>query len=141
MFSAFAPQAHVRSWHNEDRFTGWQNQKVTLPQPDSDPREKVPLAWPIGRSRDIAKFALDQEPRVVSEVSCAATSKESWTGFNEPVIVSTSNIKETFAIEDVSDFLVLVEMLIEEHFHFSLVRSAHLLWRNRNLVPILVRSL
>lgn len=55
-----------------------------------------------------------------------------------PFVLLTTHVKVTLAITDVADLLVFVQMLIEEHLHFLLVHITHRLWRNYNLITILV---
>lgn len=59
----------------------------------------------------------------------------------DPIIGSIPYIKEAIAFEYISNFFVFVEVLVEEHLHFLFVNGAHLLWRDNDLIPVLVGSL
>ena len=56
----------------------------------------------------------------------------------DPIVALTSDIKVTRTIKNVSNLLVLVQMLTEESLHFFLVNVAHLLGTDGNLIPVLV---
>ena len=58
-----------------------------------------------------------------------------------PLIALTPHIEEARAIQDVPDFLVLVQVLVEERLHFFFVDGAHLLGRDGDFVPVLVVAL
>lgn len=58
----------------------------------------------------------------------------------DPFIAPVPHVKKATAIEDVSDLFILVEVLVEEHSYFFLVKWTHLLWRYDNLISILIRS-
>ena len=58
-----------------------------------------------------------------------------------PLIGQTPYIKESFAIHDVPNLLVLVQVLVEEHLNFFFVHVAHLVGRDDDLVPVLVGAL
>jgi len=57
-----------------------------------------------------------------------------------PFILRISDIKESIAIKDVSDLLVLVQVFIEEHLDFFFVYSAHLVGRYSDFISVLVRA-
>jgi hypothetical protein len=59
----------------------------------------------------------------------------------DPFITLASDIEESSTITDVSDLLVLVQVLIEEHLDLFLVDIAHLLWGNGDHIAVLVTSL
>jgi hypothetical protein len=58
-----------------------------------------------------------------------------------PVIVLAPHVKVSLAASNVADLLILVKMLIEEHFDLVLVDIAHLLRRDDDLVAVLVATL
>lgn len=58
-----------------------------------------------------------------------------------PVVAGVADVKESLAIENVPNFLVLVQVLGEERLHLLLVNGAHLLRGHRDLVPVLVTAL
>jgi hypothetical protein len=60
--------------------------------------------------------------------------------YTDPLITLTSHIKEPRTIPDISDLLVLMQVLVEERLDFLLVDIAHLLWRNSDHVAVLVTS-
>lgn len=55
-----------------------------------------------------------------------------------PLIALTSHIKESRAIPDVSNLLILVQVLVEEALDLLFVDSAHLLWGNSDDIAVLV---
>ena len=59
----------------------------------------------------------------------------------DPFISLASDIEESSTITDVSDLLVLMQVLIEEHLDLFLVDIAHLLWGNGDYIAVLVASL
>ena len=58
-----------------------------------------------------------------------------------PLVFLASDIEVAFTVKNVPDFLVFVQVLIEEHFHFALVDIAHLLFRDCDLVSMFVVAL
>jgi hypothetical protein len=56
----------------------------------------------------------------------------------DPFVLLATHVKVTLAVTDVADLLIFMQMLIEEHLHFLLVHITHRLWRNDNLIAILV---
>lgn len=59
---------------------------------------------------------------------------------SDPVVSFTPHIEETLSIQDVPDFLVLVQVLVKEHLDLILVHSAHLLGRDGDLISVLVAA-
>ena len=57
-----------------------------------------------------------------------------------PLVLLAADIKEALSVENITDLLVLVEMLVEEHLDLLLIHVAHFLGRNGDLIAILVRS-
>jgi hypothetical protein len=57
-----------------------------------------------------------------------------------PLVLLAADIKEALSVEDVTDLLVLMEMLVEKHLDLLLIHVAHFLGRNGDLIAILVRS-
>lgn len=57
-----------------------------------------------------------------------------------PFVTLTSDIKEPSTVPDISDLLVLVQVLVEEHLDLLLVDIAHLLWGYGDHIAILVAS-
>ncbi len=57
-----------------------------------------------------------------------------------PIVPFVSHVEEAVAVEDVSDLLVFVKMLVEEHPHFVFVDIAHLLRRDGNFISVLVAA-
>ncbi len=55
-----------------------------------------------------------------------------------PFVLDTPHIKKAFPVKDVSDFLVFMQVLVEEHLHLVLVGGAHLLRRHDDLITISV---
>jgi hypothetical protein len=53
-----------------------------------------------------------------------------------PVITLTPNIKVARAIQNVPDFFVLVQMLVEERLYFLFVDVTHLLWADGDLISV-----
>jgi len=58
----------------------------------------------------------------------------------DPVVSFTPHIEEALPIQYVPDFLVLVQVLIEEHLDLVLINSAHLLRRDCDLISVLVAA-
>ena len=58
-----------------------------------------------------------------------------------PLILLTPNIEIALSVTNVSNLLVLMQMLREEHLDFVLVRITHLFRRDDDLVSVLVASL
>lgn len=58
-----------------------------------------------------------------------------------PIVPFVSHVKESIAIEDISNLLIFMKMLVEEHFHLVLVDITHLLWRDCNFISVLVAAL
>lgn len=58
-----------------------------------------------------------------------------------PIIVLAPDIEESRAIQNISDLLILMQMLMEEALHLFLVNVTHLLGRHGNLIPVLVVAL
>ena len=58
-----------------------------------------------------------------------------------PLIVLAPHIKVSLTVPNVANFLVLVQVLVEEHLDLILVDIAHLLGRHKYLVPVLVPAL
>lgn len=55
-----------------------------------------------------------------------------------PVVSCASHIEESLTVEDVSNLLVFMKVLVEERLHFVFVDIAHFLWRDCDLVSVLV---
>ena len=60
---------------------------------------------------------------------------------SHPSIVLVPNIEVPSSVQDVSNLLVLVQVLVEEHLDLAFVRIAHRFRRDGNLVAILIASL
>lgn len=60
---------------------------------------------------------------------------------SDPIVSLASNIKVSLSVPDVSDLLVLMDMLAEERLDLLLVDLAHSTWRDGNLVAVLVGAL
>lgn len=58
-----------------------------------------------------------------------------------PIIISAPNVEISLATSDVPNLLILMQMLMEKHFHFVLISIAHLLRRYYNFIAILVAAL
>jgi hypothetical protein len=58
-----------------------------------------------------------------------------------PVVRFASHIKEPFAIKNVSDLLIFMEVLVEKHFHFVVVDITHFVGRDCNFISVLVAAL
>lgn len=58
-----------------------------------------------------------------------------------PLIAQAPHVKESLAVHDIPDLLVLVQVLVEEHLDFFFVHVAHLVGRDDDLVPVLVGAL
>lgn len=59
----------------------------------------------------------------------------------DPLVLLATDIKVSLTIPDVADFLVLVEMFVEEHLHLLLVHIAHGLGGHGDLIAVLVSAL
>lgn len=59
----------------------------------------------------------------------------------DPLILLAAHIEISFAVEDIADLLVLVQVLSEEHLHLFLVDIAHSLRGDAHLIAILVPAL
>jgi hypothetical protein len=57
-----------------------------------------------------------------------------------PLILLAADIKVPLSITDVSNLLVLMKMLSEEHLHFGFVGLAHSGGRNDDLIAVLVAA-
>lgn len=60
---------------------------------------------------------------------------------SNPLISYRPNIEKAIALKDVSDLLVLMQVLIEEHFHLIFVHTTHGLRRDSNNITILIVAL
>lgn len=60
---------------------------------------------------------------------------------SDPIVALAPDIKETCAIENVSDFFVLVQVLMEKALHLLFVDVAHLLRRYGDFISVLVAAL
>lgn len=60
---------------------------------------------------------------------------------SHPLIALTPHIEEARPIPDVSDLLVLMQMLMKERFDLLLIDIPHLLWRHGNHIAVLVATL
>jgi hypothetical protein len=60
---------------------------------------------------------------------------------SHPVIALAANIKEAATIQDVPNFLVLMQVFVEEHLHLLFIYVAHFRRGNGNLIPVLVVAL
>lgn len=58
-----------------------------------------------------------------------------------PLVLLATDVKVSLTVPDVADFLVLVEMLVEEHLHLLLVHIAHGLGGHGDLIAVLVSAL
>lgn len=58
-----------------------------------------------------------------------------------PFVLLAANIKVTLTIPDIANLLVFVQMLTEERLYFLLVDVAQGLWRNADLIAVLVSAL
>lgn len=56
----------------------------------------------------------------------------------DPFILDTSHVEKAFAVKDVSNFLILVQVLVEEHLYLVLVGGAHFLRRDDDFITIFV---
>lgn len=56
----------------------------------------------------------------------------------DPIIPLTPHVKETRTIQNVADFLVLMQMLVKEGFHFFFVDVAHFFGADGDFIPVLV---
>jgi hypothetical protein len=61
--------------------------------------------------------------------------------YPHPIVVLAPHVEEAAAVEDVSDLFVLMQMLVEEHLDLVFVDVAHSLWRDGDLVAVLVSPL
>lgn len=55
-------------------------------------------------------------------------------------IYAASHVEETLPVEDISDLLVLMQVLLEEHLHLVLIHLAHTLRGDCDLIAVLVRA-
>lgn len=53
-----------------------------------------------------------------------------------PSVIGASDVKEPLTVANITNFLILVQMLVEEGFNLFLIDLAHLLWRHNNLVSV-----
>jgi hypothetical protein len=60
---------------------------------------------------------------------------------SNPLICLRPNVKIAIALKDISDLLVLMQVLIKEHLDLVFVHVTHSLWRDSNHIPILVVAL
>lgn len=58
----------------------------------------------------------------------------------DPFISLAANIEVAFAIKDVADFLVFVQVFAEKHFHFLLVDGTHFLRGDSEFITVLVAA-
>jgi hypothetical protein len=57
-----------------------------------------------------------------------------------PVVILAANVKESFAIKNIPNLLVLMQMLVEERLDFFLVDVAHFLGRDGDFVAVFVAA-
>lgn len=57
-----------------------------------------------------------------------------------PLVILAPDIKVTLAASDVTDFLILVQVLVEEHLNLVLVYVSHFLRRHKDLVAVFIPS-
>lgn len=57
-----------------------------------------------------------------------------------PPLILTPHVEITLAVADVADLLVFMQVLVEEGLDLVLVDRPHLLWRDKDLVSVLVAS-
>ena len=57
-----------------------------------------------------------------------------------PLVFLAPHIKISLSVTDISDFLVLVQMLSEEHLHLILVSLAHCCGGDGDLIAVLVAA-
>jgi hypothetical protein len=58
-----------------------------------------------------------------------------------PVVSFAPDIKESRAVQNVPDLLILVQMLVKEALDLFLVDVSHLFWRDCDLIPVFVTAL
>lgn len=59
----------------------------------------------------------------------------------DPMILAIADIEEALAVDDVSNLLVFMQMLHEEHLDLGVVVCAHALGGDDDLVPVFVGAL
>lgn len=60
---------------------------------------------------------------------------------SDPIVIFGSDIEVAGAVTNISDLLIFMEVLVEEHLHLGLVHLAHGLRRDCDLISVLVAAL
>jgi hypothetical protein len=58
-----------------------------------------------------------------------------------PVVILAPNVEIALAPPNVPNLLILVQVLVEKHLNLILIHFAHLLWRDNDLITVLVAAL
>jgi hypothetical protein len=58
-----------------------------------------------------------------------------------PIVVLTPDIEKSCTIQNITNLLILVQMLVEETLHLLFINVTHFLGRNGDLIPVLVVAL